>query len=98
MNVKGGWKNNAHEHCTNYGSNKLNSELKQQSMVVFFTKMVVLVNVSNQLFTLNQDDFLENERYFLHNTPIYNNLSQFLSRFCRLRESKSYSERKFPYF
>ena len=36
MNIKGGWKNNAHEHCTNCGSNELNSELKQQSMVVFY--------------------------------------------------------------
>ena len=62
--MKGGWKNNAHEHCTNFGSNELNSELKQQSMVVFFMKMDVLDIILNQLFLPNQDDFSESERGF----------------------------------
>ena len=58
------WKNNSHERCTNWGSNDLNLELNQQSMVVFFTKMVVLVIILNPLYLPNQDDFSETKKVF----------------------------------
>ena len=61
---EGRMEKNTHKHCTNCGSNDLNPELKHQSMVVFFTKKVILVIILNQLFLSNQDDFSETEKVF----------------------------------